>query len=97
MTAYSHELKDELLTGKCSLCGGFTSAFEVAKRMNFEICSKCARDVLPKLIADSLGQASRPAAEFCFEQLQSAFWRSVAINCLRSIEQAERDRDDGDC
>ena len=68
-------------TGVCSICGHESVAIWTGEK-TIEICSTCATEKLPLLIADSVGHANPVHAESAAKSIESAFWRGMALRAM---------------
>lgn len=78
-------------TGRCSLCDERASAAWIGAG-TIEICTHCAVEMLPGLIADAIfyPYATHGHFESSFGKVQSRFWKAVASTTLLQLKM-ERD------
>jgi len=71
------------ITGECSICGRRSSAYWMCRGVEiFEVCSTCAAEKLPLLVAESLDDnIDRFRAESVLRTVAASFWRDMSL-CL---------------
>ncbi len=74
----------------CSICGEpiWTAAW--VGMIELHLCRRCAVEVLPRIIADAIGQPHLTLAEITdtLTQIKGEFWRACALRLLREREHA---------
>jgi hypothetical protein len=82
--------------GICHICGERSNAMWMcAKADFFEVCSTCAKEKLPLIIADAIGLGTKDqwaAAESALHEVTSAFWRGLAIRGMRENSELRESR-----
>jgi hypothetical protein len=74
--------------GKCHLCDGRADAtWRGGTGATIAICSECAINVLPALIADAVflpgGATGQNAAKHAVREVETIYWRALALRLLR--------------
>ena len=70
----------------CSICGQPAASAWHGENATIAVCSVCAIDALPKLIADALYLAhTQPAdrARSMVRQVESNLWKALALRMMR--------------
>ena len=84
---------------KCNFCGEEPTAYWFSGSGGLEICSHCAVDKLPLVIADAIAGNHRANAlnsaifESAIEKIVSAYWRGAAIALSRRTHPDFREDD----
>jgi hypothetical protein len=86
----SDEDKSLGITGECTMCGKPSAAHWWSSGGVIEVCTSCATDKLPLLIADAIPDSlveSDKHAHSIVKSIVGAFWRGLSIRLMQRFKK----------